>query len=186
MKAVADFLVGGLSCSSSPTSFHLLFEGFTVEKDKVNATKAEKRFKMTPSLGHWFKISVSSCSRLFTKKIHPTKPFLSSRHPWEVHSLFHCLKLKSASWRPGEKRWGKKKRKSESYAYCSLFYCKIKSDHFGFWQIHCAYQFALCIFILQCQLTAEGVRQSNPNGHQNFSWPCKTSLFHGKNLPFMR
>lgn len=46
MKAVADFLVGGLSRSSSPTSFHLLFEGFTVEKDKVNAMKAEKGLKL--------------------------------------------------------------------------------------------------------------------------------------------
>lgn len=46
MKVVADFFVGELSCSSSPTSFHLLFEGFTEEKDEVKAMKAEKGLKL--------------------------------------------------------------------------------------------------------------------------------------------
>lgn len=46
MKVVADYLVGGLSRSSFPTSFHLLFEGFTVERDNVNAMKAEKGLKL--------------------------------------------------------------------------------------------------------------------------------------------
>lgn len=184
MKVVADFLVGGLSCSSSPTSFHLLFEGLTEEKGKSQGYESWKRSKITPFLGHWLKISVSFCSRLFTKKIHPTKPFLSSKYLWGVHSLFHCLKLKSASCRPAEKRW-KKKRKSESYTCYSLFHYKIKSDHFGLWQIQCAYRFALQIFSLRCGVTG-GVRQSNPNGHQNLSWPYETSLFYGKTLPFMR